>query len=357
MWEQTCAASTPDAAAARILGASEAIQQLRCDVAAIAPLASTVLVTGETGTGKGRVARALHALSPRAGLPFVHVDCAALSPTVIESELFGHERGSFTSAEARRAGRFELAGDGTVFLDEIGDLEPHLQSKLLRVLDDREFERVGGTTTLHMRARVLAATSRDLRQGVAEGRFRADLFFRLNVFHLHIPPLRERPQDLAPLVEDGLDRASRRLGLTRARVGPGLLERLAAHGWPGNVRELLNVLERLAVRRPGALLGAGDVEPLLEHWLPRAAAPASASAPQAERSLAEFFEEMSECERAEILGALSWSGGNVAAAARRLRIPRGTLRHKMKKYSLEPVELDAAPVDACGGAPGRELEA
>ena len=188
------------AALARIVGESDEVKALKEEMRLIAPLVSTVLLTGETGTGKGWVARALHDLSDRCGRPFVHVDCAALSPTLIESELFGHERGSFTNAAERRIGRFELAGEGTLFLDEVGDLEPRLQSKLLRVLDDREFERIGGTRTLRMRARVMAATSRDLRRAVEERRFRADLYFRLNVFHLSVPALRDRSSDIPLLV-------------------------------------------------------------------------------------------------------------------------------------------------------------
>ncbi|MCZ6785174.1 MAG: sigma-54 dependent transcriptional regulator, partial [Proteobacteria bacterium] len=230
------------------LGESPAMQRLRREIDAVAPLRSTVLISGETGTGKGLVARLLHATSPRAALPFIHVDCAALSPTVVESELFGHERGSFTGAVARRAGRFELAGEGTIFLDEIGDLAPALQAKLLRVLQDREYERIGGGRTLAMTARVIAATHADLPRAVAAGRFRRDLFYRLNVVHLRVPPLRERKGDLPRLVAAGLERIAESLGVRAPQVDEKAIERLAEHAWPGNVRELLNLLERLAVR-------------------------------------------------------------------------------------------------------------
>ena len=186
-----------------LAGDGAAMRGLRDEVRAIAALDSTVLLTGETGTGKGRVARLVHDLSRRAASPFVHVDCAALSTTLIESELFGHEKGAFTSATHQHAGRFERAGQGTVFLDEIGDLEPRLQAKLLRVLEDREYERVGGMQTLKLRARVVAATSRDLRRAVQVGAFRADLYFRLSVFHLELPPLREHSEDIPALVEHG----------------------------------------------------------------------------------------------------------------------------------------------------------
>ena len=177
-----------------LVGESRAMRRLRAEIRGVAPLRATVLLTGETGTGKGAAARALHARSPRAQGPLVHVDCAALSPTLIESELFGHERGAFTGALERRTGRFELAAEGTVFLDEIGELDDRQQAKLLRVLHDREYERIGGVATLPMTARVIAATSRGLLREVREGRFRADLYFRLNVIQLRLPPLRERRQ-------------------------------------------------------------------------------------------------------------------------------------------------------------------
>jgi two-component system response regulator HydG len=183
-----------------LVGESRAMRRLRAEIRAVAPLRATVLLTGETGTGKGAAARALHARSSRARGPLVHVDCAALSPTLIESELFGHERGAFTGALERRTGRFELAASGTVFLDEIGELDERQQAKLLRVLHDREFERIGGVATLPMTARVVAATSRGLLREVREGRFRADLYFRLNVVPLRLPPLRERRSDVPLLV-------------------------------------------------------------------------------------------------------------------------------------------------------------
>jgi DNA-binding NtrC family response regulator len=339
MTQRHAESPAPGSPLARIVGGSESMQRLRHHLDSIAPLGSTVLLTGETGTGKGLAARVVHQLSPRASEPFVHVDCAALSPTLVESELFGHERGSFTNAEVRRTGRFELAAGGTIFLDEIGDLESRLQSKLLRVLDDREFERIGGTQTLRMRARVIAATSRDLRRAVAEERFRADL-------------LRQRASDLTALVEDGLGRAARRLGMPRARSSPELLERLSEHSWPGNVRELRNVLERLAAAHPGETLRAADAEPLLETWHvpprpgPRAAAGAdgSGAAPGlAPRSLPDLRDQLDAQERREILAALERSRGNVTRAAQRLQIPRSTLRHRIRKHGLGHREQAPAP--------------
>jgi DNA-binding NtrC family response regulator len=204
----------------------------------------------------------------------------------------------------------------------------------LRVLDDREFERIGGTQTLRMRARVVAATSRDLRRAVEEQRFRADLYFRLNVFQMSMPALRDRSSDIPLLVETGLTRATRRLGLPRPTPTDGFHARLMKHGWPGNVRELMNVLERLVVQRPGQRLMASDLEGLLDDWTFHSGE-GSGARKVCERTLPALVEEIGECERKEILAALEWSGGNVTGAARRLKIPRTTLRHRIKKYSLD----------------------
>jgi transcriptional regulator with GAF, ATPase, and Fis domain len=336
-------------ALAGLVGASRAMHELRSQLAAVAAIDSTLLLTGETGTGKGLAARVVHRLSQRAERPFVHVDCAALSPTIIESELFGHERGAFTSAAGRRAGRFELAGDGGIFLDEIGDLEPRLQSKLLRVLDDRSFERLGGVETLAMRARVVAATSCDLRRAVAEGRFRADLYYRLAVFHLVMPPLRERLEDLPLLVAAGLERLAHRLGRPRPLATEGFHARLLEHPWPGNVRELMNALERVLVRTPSRLLSASDLDAALEPELalrtgnaaPGAAAgapgsPPGAAGPPAEPETRRAIVSAREAsERSEILEALRATRGNVNRAAERLRMARGTLRYRMQKYGID----------------------
>jgi transcriptional regulator with GAF, ATPase, and Fis domain len=320
---------------ARIAGVGLWAKALRADLTRMARLSSTVLVTGETGTGKGQVARALHEESDRRERPFVHVDCAALSPTLIESELFGHEKGAFTNAMERHVGRFELACDGTLFLDEVGDLDAPLQAKLLRALEDREFERVGGQQTIRLRARVVSATSRDLRQAVAQRSFRADLYFRLNVFRLHLPPLRERLEDLPVLVAMGLDRASGRVGLPAPEPTPELLRRLEAYAWPGNVRELMNVLERVVVRADGRRADASTLDGAFEETcIPTPHGDIRESTPTLRTRLA----ALGELEREEILDALTWSGGNVAAAARRLGIPRGTLRHRMEKHGLDPGE-------------------
>ena len=324
-------AETPSPLA--IAGKSEAMQRLRASLREVAPLDSTILLTGETGAGKGRAARELHDLSPRAARPFLHVDCAALSPTLIESELFGHEKGAFTNAVGRREGRFELAGDGTIFLDEIGDLDPRLQAKLLRVLDDRAFERLGGTQTLRMRARIVAATRQDLHRSIRENRFRLDLYFRLSVFHLMIPPLRERLEDLPALVCEGLARLGRRLGVAPPLVTEEFLVCLHHHAWPGNVRELLNVLERLVVARRGERLRPRD----LEACLATEPMPQEAVAPSNSRDswkLPDLIQEVAAREREEIIAALQASDGCVAAAARHMQVPRSTLRHRMKKHVL-----------------------
>ncbi len=310
---------------AALTGIGPGIAALRREIAAVAPLHSTVLITGETGTGKGLVAVAIHRSSPRRPSRFVHVDCASLSPTLIESELFGHERGAFTGAVCLRRGRFELAAGGTLFLDEIGDLEPRLQSKLLRVLQDREYERLGGATTLRMTARVIAATSCDLPAAVRAARFRADLYYRLNVIPLGVPPLRERLDDLPALVEAGLSRLSAALGVAAPRFSAGACRRLAAHPWPGNVRELMNLLERLMARRPGQWIEADALGVALAGgapWVgPAAPAPSATGNPVAPPG-------------EEIASALRRTGGNVARAARELGIPRSTLRHRILRHGL-----------------------
>ncbi len=322
-----------------LVGSSPAIVDLREQLEAVAATDATLLLTGETGTGKGLAARVAHGRSLRAAGPFVHVDCAALSPTLVESELFGHERGSFTGAETRRAGRFEVAADGTIFLDEIGDLAPRLQSKLLRVLDDRRYERLGGVETLAMRARVIAATSRDVRRAMREGHFRADLYYRLAVFHLVLPPLRERREDLPELVATGLERIARRLGLPRPLATECFLERLAHHAWPGNVRELMNALERALVRSRRRLLAAADLDGVLEPGgCPEATAPCGAEedAPAAApRTLREIVSARETEERRLILAALRATRGNVNRAAQRLQMARGTLRYRMQKYGID----------------------
>ena len=303
-----------------LVGQSTPMRELRERIAAAARVNSTVLLQGETGTGKGLVARLIHARSPRRKGPFVHVDCTALSPALVESELFGHEKGAFTGAASMRRGRLEIANEGTIFLDEIGDFEPALQSKLLRLLEDRAYERVGGESTLRMQARVIAASSRDLLRAVHEGRFRRDLYFRLNVLCFYIPPLRERPSDIPVLVQAGLRRLGPTLGIPIPRVSDAFYARLAAYGWPGNVRELINVLERLLVQQRGESLEGGDLDWLFEREMDLRRGPLVKGSPE---------------EPGVIRAALAESGGNVTRAARRLGVPRSTLRYRIRRCGLD----------------------
>ncbi|MGE4190356.1 MAG: sigma-54-dependent transcriptional regulator, partial [Thermoanaerobaculia bacterium] len=229
----------------------------------VAPTESTVLLTGESGTGKELFARALHALSPRRNGPFVAVNCAAIPETLVESELFGHEKGAFTGADRRRPGRFEIAGGGTLFLDEIGELPVGVQAKVLRILDDQRFERVGGGATLTADARVVAATNRELTSMVAAGEFRPDLLYRLEIFPIEIPPLRERSSDVPLLAGHLLGEIANRLRVSPPRLDDSALSFLSGEPWPGYVRQLANLLERAAIVSPGELLGAADLEQLL----------------------------------------------------------------------------------------------
>ncbi len=229
----------------------------------VAPTESTVLLTGESGTGKELFARALHALSPRRGGPFVAVNCAAIPESLVEAELFGHEKGAFTGADRRRPGRFELASGGTLLLDEVGDLPLAVQAKVLRVLDDRRYERVGGGATLTSDVRLVAATNRQLAEMVAAGSFRGDLLYRLEIFPIELPPLRERASDLPLLARHLLAEIGARLRLAPPQLEPAALERLAADPWPGNVRQLANVLERAVVLEAGGRIGVAELEPLL----------------------------------------------------------------------------------------------
>jgi Nif-specific regulatory protein len=323
-----------------IVGDSPALRQVLAKVEQVAQTQATVLLRGETGTGKEMVARAIHINSPRESRPFVRVNCAALAPGILESELFGHEKGAFTGAVARRPGRFELADGGTLFLDEVGDLPPDVQVKLLRVLQEREFERVGGVETVKVDVRLISATHRDLERLIAEGRFREDLYYRLNVFPITMPPLRERPSDIPLLVEHFLQKFSQLNGKVVTSVEPRALAALASYPWPGNVRELENVIERAMILVSGSTLTVADLDfgrrlgMTPSGGTPIGALAEGGSGPSGDggRSL---YRRLSEQERSEIVSAVDRAQGNIAHAARSLGINRSTLYYRMRKHGLE----------------------
>jgi transcriptional regulator with GAF, ATPase, and Fis domain len=307
-----------------IVGASKAIQAVTASITKVAPTDSTVLITGETGTGKELIARAILKRSPRSGRAFVNVNCAALPSSLISSELFGHEKGAFTGAQQRRLGRFELADGGTIFLDEIGELPAETQIALLRVLQERQFERVGGTQPISVDVRVIAATNRDLNAAVAAGTFRADLFYRLNIFPVEAPPLRERREDIAMLVEYFIQRYANKLGRKIVNVEKKTLELLQAYWWPGNVRELQNVIER------SVIVCEGETFSIDASWLQRE--PGQTTQPSTP-----LFNRLTEQEKEIIEAALAESRGRVAGpsgAAAILGMPPSTLESKIKALGI-----------------------
>lgn len=317
-----------------MIGQSGAMRQVREQIAQVAGADSTVLIQGETGTGKELVARAIHAASPRRDRPLIRLNCAALPHELVESELFGHEKGAFTGAIQQRRGRFELADGGTLFLDEVGDLPAEAQAKLLRVLQEREFERLGGTRTLRVDVRVIAATNRDLRAEVAASRFRADLYFRLNVFPIALPPLRDRRDDIPGLLEHFALRTSRKLGRAIDGVAPSFAERARAHDWPGNVRELENLVERALILSNGGLLDGSE---LLGTPAGAPALAAGATTDPAAGATPGGAATLEEVERAHIRAVLDRTGWKIegdVGAARLLGLNPSTLRGRMRKLDV-----------------------
>jgi formate hydrogenlyase transcriptional activator len=307
-----------------IVGSSEPLRQVLSQVSKVAPTDSTVLILGETGTGKELIARAIHKRSNRSGRAFIRVNCAAIPASLIASELFGHEKGAFTGAMQRRVGRFESADSGTIFLDEVGDLPPETQIALLRVLQEREFERVGGSQTVAVDVRVIAATNADLSAAVAEGSFRQDLFYRLNVFPIQIPALRERVDDIPLLVEYLIDRYAKAAGKKIRNINKGTLELFQTYDWPGNVRELQNVIERAVI------LSDGETFSVDETWLTPVTPKTAASSVPLVANLIDHEREMIETALREAEGLISGPTG----AAIKLGIPRQTLESKIRKLRI-----------------------
>ena len=309
-----------------LIGRSAAMTRLLETVAQVAPSEATVLITGESGTGKEMIAGAIHYNSPRREGPFIKINCAAIPETLLESELFGHEKGSFTGADRRKEGKFRQASGGSLFLDEVSEMSLAMQVKLLRVLQEREITRVGGEEVIRVDVRVIAATNRDLLREIEAGRFRTDLFYRLNVVTLHVPPLRERRDDIPLLAEHFLRGFAEKNRKDVRGFTPQAMDRLLRYDWPGNVRELMNTVERGVVMTRSPFIDEGELTPIL---LDRQAAggPASPTGAAGESSLEAL-------EKATILKTLEQTGGNKSEAARRLGITRRTLHQKLKKYGV-----------------------
>jgi two-component system response regulator AtoC len=313
----------------RIVGSSQPMQEVYKLIGRVADSDAPVLVTGETGTGKELVAETLHQSSSRSSGPLIRVNCAALPETLLESELFGHEKGAFTGAIARRAGRFELADGGTIFLDEIGELSPSTQRRLLRVLQFHQFERVGGSKTLDVDVRVLAATNKDLEHEVAERTFREDLYYRLNVIRIDMPPLRERRDDIPALVAHFLERYRAAPDAPPTKISEEAMGELVAHDWPGNVRQLENAVQRAVVMSSDRVITGADLD-----LAPSTATPSGLDAAALVREGVPLKQATSDLERAMIAAALLQAGGNRSEAARTLGVYRRYLYEKMDEYGL-----------------------
>ncbi len=325
---------------AQLVGDSPPMRAVRRLIEQVGPTDARVLVTGESGTGKELVAAALHASSPRRDHPFVRVNCAAIPRDLVESEMFGHEKGAFTGATERRIGRFELAHTGTLFLDEVGDLGLEAQAKLLRAIEAREIERVGGGKPIKVDVRIISATNKDLARAVREGAFREDLLFRLNVIPIELPPLRERPGDIPLLVRHFAERHRGRTGQACCGWSDSVFDAFGRYPWPGNVRELANIIERLSILHPGGVVTADEVRRLLPD---NGTTPASVSVVHDEVDTGvpvSLSDALEAYERRLITGALSAAGGNIAEAARRLQTDRPNLYRRMRRLGIAGAQDD-----------------
>ena len=315
-----------------IVGGSEPMLKIYDTIKKVAPTSTTVLITGETGTGKDLIAYTIHKNSPRKSNPFVKINCAAIPENLIESELFGHEKGAFTGAVSTKPGKFELADKGTLFLDEVGEIPREMQVKLLRVIQDHEFERVGGLRTIKVDVRLITATNRNLHQDVKDGRFREDLYYRLNVFPTHLSPLRERKEDILPLTDYFIEKFNRKLERSVKHIDERVQEMLLRYDWPGNIRELENFIERIVLLAGGDTITLEDIPP---EWK-SAAEVLSISQPAGQKKPFKDFVKghMEEVEKQSIIQCLEECGGNVTKAAQRLGLSRKGLQLKMIKYNL-----------------------
>jgi two-component system, NtrC family, response regulator AtoC len=324
----------------RIVGSSRPLEEILRLIDRVGPTDSTVLVLGESGTGKELIAEAIHENSNRRTKPFVKLNCAAIPEALLESELFGHEKGAFTGAVTRKPGKFEVADGGTLLLDEIGDMTLSTQAKILRALQERELQRVGGTQTIRVDVRIIASTNKDLERAVKEGTFRDDLYFRLNVVTLQVPPLRDRREEIPQLADHFLAEANTRLNRSITRLAPDTLAALMAYGWPGNIRELRNMIERAAVINDGDVLALSSFPPPI-----RPAEAADAATGQGRWDASQNLsldEKVAQLERAFVIDALTRAGGVQAAAARLLGVTERSVWHLVKKHRIEVGRLKTA---------------
>jgi DNA-binding NtrC family response regulator len=326
-----------------IVGSSGKMQAALRTVSMVAPLKTTVLVTGESGTGKELIAKAIHYHSPRAQRPLVTINCAAIPENLLESELFGHERGAFTDAHVKKLGQFELADQGTLFLDEIGEMAPSTQAKILRVLEQSEFSRVGGSQPVRVDVRVIAATNRDLDQGITDGTFRLDLYYRLNVVSVHLPSLRERREDIAPLIRHFLRAKSQELGIPEKMFSSPALDLMMQYAWPGNVRELENVIERALVLSRSSMMMPEDLPQYIAAGSARPAHPVQQCVLRGETRLSEAVDQF---EQELIRSALVQAQNNQTRAAEILGTTRRILKYKMDKLGIPATDQGAEHLKA-----------